>query len=247
MFSWKNEIFFDILGFHLLFSAVTLILVAFFYFFQREFIGILDAIFALTTIIFSIFFFLHTKKFREEFVYSFLISILAAASILFLFFWPEMPIQVFFGMLAMVSAGIFEMSEKSTFFEKFRLLARIFFLSMTVVFTVILMILMLFIFDSIYFLLPIIAFCFSVHMRFFNVVCYVLGIFATYWVYGVTFFSFISAESVFSTLLYIYLLPLLIIGNTYFWEERQKYDFAIIHYSSIAFSLIFFLYCLLLI
>ena len=49
IFSWKNEIFFDILGFHLIFSYITIVIVGIYYFFARETINLLDMIFSAVT------------------------------------------------------------------------------------------------------------------------------------------------------------------------------------------------------
>lgn len=65
-----------------------------------------------------------------------------------------------------------------------------------------------------------------------------------YLLYTFLFFGLIREGAIFSTLVFIYFFPLVIIMNTYFWEEKQKYDFAIIHYTSILFSIIFLLYTL---
>lgn len=98
-FNYRNEVFFDIFGFHLFFSAVTLILVSVVYFFMRPELSLLDFTFSVVTLAFSVFFFLQKKTPRHEFVYSFLISIIAGISIICLFFWPTMPVFLFFGIL----------------------------------------------------------------------------------------------------------------------------------------------------
>lgn len=132
-------------------------------------------------------------------------------------------------------------------FTDFLLPARIFFLSVTIFSAAILIILLPFVFESVYFLLPVLLFWFSVHIRFFNIICYCLAIFLAFWIYSVLFFGFLNANSLFFTLLFIYFLPLLIIINTYFWQQRQKYDFLILHYSAMTFSMLFFIYSFLMI
>ena len=89
-----------------------------------------------------------------------------------------------------------------------------------------------------------ILFLFFIHIRYSNYIAFSLAIFGTFYLYSLVFFSLISPESLVSTLLFIFFLPLCIIGNTYFWEERFPYDLRVLHYSSIVFSMIFTLYSL---
>lgn len=128
------------------------------------------------------------------------------------------------------------------FFRSFLLESRVFFLWVVIGITTILSVLLFWDFSAIYVLMPIIVFLFSVHVRFSNVVTYSLALFEVFLLYTFLFFGIISPTSPISTLIFIFLLPMIIIGNTYFWEESQKYDFAIMHYASIAFGAIFFLY-----
>ena len=89
-----------------------------------------------------------------------------------------------------------------------------------------------------------IVFLFLIHIRFSNYIALSGAIFGTFFLYSMIFFPLISTSSLISTLLFVFFLPLCIIGNTYFWEERFSYDLKMLHYSSIAFSSIFTLYSL---
>jgi hypothetical protein len=89
-----------------------------------------------------------------------------------------------------------------------------------------------------------IVFLFLIHIRFSNYIALSGAIFGTFFLYSMIFFPLISTTSLISTLLFVFFLPLCIIGNTYFWEERFPYDLKMLHYSSIAFSGIFTLYSL---
>lgn len=244
-FEWKNSVFFDILGFHLLFSYITIIAIGIFYFFSRENLGILDVIFTIVTIGFSVFFFNFETKYRKEFFVNFLISLFLALEIFLIFFFREIVLHMIIGAFGLFSILLFESSEKYKFFQPFFHLSRVFSLFVILGATALLSLLIFWNFSSIYFLLIFAVFLFSVHVRFSNIISYSMAIFVVYFLYGFVFLSLLSTESPLSSLLFIFFFPLLVIGNTYFWEEKQKYDFAIIHYSSIAFAWIFFLYTIL--
>lgn len=93
--SWKNPVFFDVLNFHLLFSYITLIIIAVYYYFFRETISWIDAIFSLATIVFSAFFFQNDDKKRREVFYAFLVSIFFALAIILLFLYSAMQLYMF--------------------------------------------------------------------------------------------------------------------------------------------------------
>ncbi len=95
------------------------------------------------------------------------------------------------------------------------------------------------------YVLPIFAiFLFSIHMRYSNYIAYSTAIIVVFFLYGYLFYSLIFLPDLISALLFIFFFPLCIIGNTYFWEERYSYDFSLLHYSSIGFSIITGLYSL---
>lgn len=97
-------------------------------------------------------------------------------------------------------------------------------------------------FAAVYFLFPVMLFLFSVHIRFSNLIAYGSAIYLLYFLYGFLFISLLSVESLLTSLIFIFLFPIILIGNTYFWDEKQPHDFIILHYSSIGFSGIFFVY-----
>lgn len=243
-FSWKNEVFFHVLGFHLVFSYITLAIIGVYYFFARELISWVTVIFSLVTIGFSYFFFLFDTKYRKEFFMCFLVSVFIVLKILLLFLFPALSLYVLLGVLGIFAIILFEVSEKHAFFAPFLKVSRIFFLSVVLGVVALLSVLIFWNFSSIYFLLVFVLFLLSVHMRFSNVVAYGAAIATVFWLYGFVFVSLLSVHSVFNSLIFIYFLSLLAIGNTYFWKEKQQYDFMILHYVSIAFSAIGFGYAL---
>jgi hypothetical protein len=84
----------------------------------------------------------------------------------------------------------------------------------------------------------------SIHVRYSNYVTYSIGLLIIYFLYSLFFISLLSSGVLFSVLIFIFFLPFLLIGITYFWEERFEYDFMILHYSSILFSGIYSIYSL---
>ena len=243
-FLWKNDIFFEVTRFHLIFSYITLFAIGIFYYFFPDRIGWLEVLFCLVVMGFSFFFFSYEKKERREVFHFFLWALLFSAEISILFFFPKIQLHVLIGLLSLFSLFIFEYAKRGSFFESFLLESRTFSLSFTIFGALLLMGMTFFWFDSIYFLVPLMIFFFSVHARFSNLVAYGAGIGVIYFLYAQVFFSLISPTSLSSTLIFIFFFPLAIILNTYFWEERYRWDFMIIHYSSIGFSIIFFLYTL---
>lgn len=174
----------------------------------------------------------------------FLVSVFIVLKILLLFLFPALSLYVLLGVLGIFAIILFEVSEKHAFFAPFLKVSRIFFLSVVLGVVALLSVLIFWNFSSIYFLLVFVLFLLSVHMRFSNVVAYGAAIATVFWLYGFVFVSLLSVHSVFNSLIFIYFLSLLAIGNTYFWKEKQQYDFMILHYVSIAFSAIGFGYAL---
>jgi hypothetical protein len=95
---------------------------------------------------------------------------------------------------------------------------------------------------SIFILIGILLFFLSIHIRYTNYIVFLVSILIMYAVYGLIFIDLIQQPSMSSVFLFIFFLPILLIGTTYFYEEQHQYDFMILHYSSVAFSIIFSLY-----
>lgn len=87
-------------------------------------------------------------------------------------------------------------------------------------------------------------FYFSIHIRYCNYVTYMVALLSLFFLYGSLFSSLLTPLSLVSSLLFLFFLPFLIIGTSYFWEEKYPYDFTLLHYSSIVFSLVTWLYSL---
>lgn len=241
-FNWKKKVFFDILRFHLLFSYITLIFIGMYYFFFREFIIFLDVIFSVVVLFFSYLYFNNNQYQYKEFLYTFLISVFLLWELVLLFFFKEITLYVLVWILLFFGILLFEWVRYLSFFENFLKEARIFFLILILIFVLSLSILLFFHFSVIYFLMWSIIFLISVHIRFFNIVAYISGISLVYLLYIYLFHSLLVSNSLLFVLVFMFFLPLILIGNTYFWKEKQKYDFIILHYSSIGFVILVSLY-----
>lgn len=111
-FEWKNDVFFDILNFHLLFSYITLLIVGGYYLVFPDSVGIIDVVFVMVALGFSVFFFSYEKKRRVEFFYCFLASIFLGAEIVLFFLFPSIDLYMLIGALALLALLLFEQSEK---------------------------------------------------------------------------------------------------------------------------------------
>lgn len=243
-FHWKHSVFFDMMSFHLVFSYITIFVLGIFYYFFPSETHWLGVIFTLVTIGFSIFFFQNDEKYRINIFYPFLLSCIFSIAIILIFFFPNISLAWVLGVIMIFMIALFEYSEKSSFFAPFFEPSRVFLLWSILGFIASLSLVLFFDFSAIYFLILGTIFLFSVHIRFSNLVTYSFGIWEIFLLYSFLFFSLLLVDSVFSSLVFIFFLPLLLIGNTFFWQEKQKYDFPIIHYSSIGFAAIFFAYAL---
>ncbi len=241
-FYWKNDVFFDISRFHLLYSYLTLIVIGvYFYFFPTD-INFLHIVFSGVVLGYSLFFFWYSCKENIGFFQLFLVSILSAWFLFARFLFPEMPVWMLSWIAGLVSIFFFEYIPKIQFFRPYLFESKVFFLSIVLVCAVLNTVLSFFTFESSYFLILFTIFFFSVHTRFSNYITYCVAILLLYYLYAFLFFNLLQPDSLISSLIFIFFFPVMLIGNTYFWEEKYQYDFSILHYSSIAFSVGFTLY-----
>jgi hypothetical protein len=88
------------------------------------------------------------------------------------------------------------------------------------------------------------GFFLTIHRRYTNYVVYIVAILEIFIVYALLFSGLLSRPDLTTLFLFLFFLPVLIIGTTYFWDEDHTYDFVLLHYSSIAFSVIYSLYAI---
>lgn len=241
-FYWKNDVFFDITRFHLLCSYITLVIIGIYFYFFREGISFLEPLFGGVVLIFSYFFFSYERKASKEIFHFFLLSSLFILELTILSVFPGTELFMLVGITGLFSLSLFELSKKEVFFEPYLQITRAFFLTVVLIVAFFLVGFSFSTFESIYFLIPLILFLFSVHIRYGNVVSYGSGTLLLFFLYSFVFHSLLSSGSIFTTFIFVFFFSFVLIGNTYFWEEKQQYDFAIIHYSSILFSVFSFLY-----
>lgn len=197
---------------------------------------------ALLTLISSYFLIIDGNR-ESRFLYAgiLLVSIFLVWFGFHIFFSP--PIFLFFLLLLLASIGFFEYGSKLLIFRTHISFIRY----CSLLFSLISVPFFLY-FQTQYFgwsilaLFGIIVFYFSIHVRYSNYVTYSLALLLIFYIYTLLFGSLLIAGGLFSVFLFIFFLPLLIIGNTYFWEQRESYDFIILHYSSIGFSVLTSLY-----
>ena len=159
-----------------------------------------------------------------------------------------MPIWTLLGITGIIALVLFEFLPRIPLFHDFIESSRIFLLSLLLGLTGILMISPFFSYFHFVYFLPIFAiFLFSIHIRYCNYISYSIATVVVFFLYSYLFYSLILLPDLLSALLFIFFFPLCIIGNTYFWEERYPYDFSLLHYSSIGFSIITGFYSLFLV
>lgn len=243
-FEWKNEMFFDIARIHMIFSYAILFSVVFLSFFFPQIITLTVLGLISISLLFSVFYFSHARREDILFFQGFLFSIMILGYIVSVIITGVISYSFIIFSFGITAILLFELMPRHAFFEPFLPLSKIYML-IAFLFSYFASIVWAF-FDTMYypFILVGIVFLFLIHIRFSNYIALSGAVFWTFFLYSIIFFSLMSVGSLLSTLLFIFFLPLCIIGNTYFWEERFPYDLKVLHYSSIAFSLIFTVYAI---
>ncbi len=243
-FYWKSDIFFEALRFHTLFTLTGTILFTLYFFSQSTAYEWLHIFLGLSGIISATLLLFYTQKENIIFVYSYLLTIFATIFMGVSFFFTEITPIFTLTVGIITSLVIFEYFPKMKIFSPY--------VSMMQYFT---LFFLLFSFppliflaaktsmiESITLIVILIVFFLSVHARYTNYVVYLLGLFGIFFTYALLFSGLLVASSPWSTFLFVFFLPLLLIGTTYFWQERHQYDCIILHYSWILFSLIYSIY-----
>ncbi len=241
-FHWKKSIFFDISRIHIILSYITILVSFFLLIFWRDQSLLLNIVLILMTFAYSYNFFSASQEEKIYLFLSFLFTILVGIFGIVYALFPSFTSPVNLSILPILCIVSFEGIWYISVFRKFFASARIFFLIVLILSSIPVLFLSISSFSLVFLLTCITIFLFSVHIRYSNYVCFWGGIFLIYFIYTIIFFSLLTTGSLLSALLFVFFLPLCIIGNTYFWEQRFEYDFTFLHYSSIAFSVIFSLY-----
>ncbi len=238
-FDWNTIFFRDALRFHLICSYITILSQVIYFFVFSGDIIMIHIFFSAVTMVFSYVFFTYCWDESSSMFLVFLISLIISLDTVVLYFFPSMQIWTLLGITGMISITLFESTPHITLFDNFTEPSRILLLSFLLSITGMVMISPIFSYFHFVYFLPIFAlFLFSIHIRYCNYVSYSTAITVTFFLYSYLFYSLIFLPDIISALLFIFFLPLCIIGNTYFWEERYPYDFSLLHYSSIGFSIV---------
>ncbi len=241
-FNWKKSIFFDISRIHLVLSYITILISFFLLIFWKEQSLLLNGVLILVTFAYSYRFFSASQEEKIYLFLSFLFTTLVGIFSIVYALFPSFASPINLSILPIVCIVSFEGIWYISVFRRFFSSARIFFLIFLILLSIPILFLSVSSFPLVFLLICIAIFLFSVHIRYSNYVCFWGGIFVIYFIYTIIFFSLLTTGSLLSALLFVFFLPLCIIGNTYFWDQRFEYDFTFLHYASIAFSVVFSLY-----
>lgn len=244
-FEWDTVFFRDALRFHLICSYITILAQLIYFFIFSGDITLIHIFFSSVTIGFSYLFFTYFREENTSIFLIFLASLIVSFDTIILYILPSMYIWTLLSITGIISIILFEYIPRIPLFHSFIESSRIFLLSWILGLTAILIVSPVFSYFHFVYVLPIFAiFLFSIHMRYSNYIAYSTAIIVVFFLYGYLFYSLIFLPDLISALLFVFFFPLCIIGNTYFWEERYSYDFSLLHYSSIGFSIVTGLYSL---
>ncbi len=243
-FYWKNDIFFELFRFHTFFAMISTILFSISTLLRPLTQFILFPIIGTIALIATWFLLSYTKKESIIFLVSFLLTLFATLYLAIISVIWDIALIYMFVLASILAFSIFDIlprisifTEYTTVFQYFSLLSILTFLPVIVFIAASTLHS-----ASIMLLWCIILFLLSIHVRYTNYVVFIVSILCTYFVYALLFWDLLTRPSAFSLFLFIFFLPILLIGTTYFWEELHIYDFIILHYSSIAFSVLCSLY-----
>ena len=246
VFSWKQDIFFDIVRFHTFFTlSSTLCLVVFclFLWVSSEFGHFLLLLFGLSSWLFILFF--HPRE-HSIFILLLLFSFFCIPLIWSTLLIPDTSLWVLSGVSLFAGLILFEYISHLRLFLHYIRIIQYFSLSiillseLSIVYTL---------FHGVYtsgiiFSIISIVFFLFVHVRYTNYIAYIFSLVLTFFLYSIIFTGLLDSKTLTSLFLFIFFLPILLIWSTYIWEEAHGYDFMILHYTSILFSVIYSIYIL---
>ncbi len=244
-FDWKNKLFFDTTRIHTILTYLTLLGVFFASFFVPSIFDVHIFILLLISLIFSFIFSESIPEKDAPFFLGFLSLVLLVPYFVYFFFlWNGHNIPVLISTIGLGSIILFEITPRQKLFSLYLEESRIFMLVITLVITFLSMVMSFFSSGFFFPLFLYSIFFFFVHIRFYNSLVFGSGLLTLFFLYSQLFFPLLYSWSFLSVLMFLFFLPLCIIGNTYFWEEKHPHDMEFLHYSSIAFSILFSLYAL---
>lgn len=243
-FYWKNDIFFELLRFHTLFTIISSIIFTLSLLLQSQIPSILHPITALMWIISWTFLLSYTRQENNIFLWSYLTGIFATVILTALWLIPGIRIIEICALLIALALVVFEYLPNRPIFYPYSDIFRYFSLVSVLVLLLPVVYIAFDTVDSIAIILLSITVIFflSIHRRFTNYIVYIVAILEVFLVYSLLFSGLLVHPDITSVFLFLFFLPLLLVISTYVWEESHIYDFIILHYSSIAFSILYSLY-----
>ena len=242
-FHWKRDLFFESLRFHTVFTLASTVII----FCSKFFLGNTDHISLLLLLLGMtswVFLLSYKEKETPPFIVLFLISLFVGISGVYMAIFPTTNTIPLLAILLLLSFLTFELFPRFPIFLPYISTLRYFWLIVSMSITAVLV---FFVFRemasaAILLILFSILFFFRVHIRFTNYIAYLIGIFLIFFLYSMIFSWLISPSTPASTFLFLFFLPILLIGITYLFDEAHDYDFTILHYSSIVFGIVFSIY-----
>lgn len=246
-FYWKNDVFFELLRFHTLFTLISSIVFTLALLLQDQTPSLLHPVIALMGILSWTFLLSYVRQENNIFLWSYLSGIFALVILTTVWLLPGIRFIELCAIATVLWLFLFEYFPNRPIYYPYATVFRYFSL---VSILVILLPVAYIAFDSVDSLAIIILsitvlFFLSVHRRYTNYVVYVVAILEVFLVYSLLFSGLLVHPDITSVFLFLFFLPLMLIASTYLWDEAHAYDFTILHYSSIAFSMLYCLYTVL--
>lgn len=246
-FYWKNDVFFELLRFHTLFTLISSIIFTLSLLLQSQAPSFLHPVTAIMWILSWTFLLSYTRQENNIFLWSYLSGTFATVILASLWSIPSIRIIEICAILTALALVIFEYLPNRPIFYPYATIFRYFSLVSILLLLLPISYIAFDTVDSIAIILLSITVIFflSVHRRFTNYVVYIVAILEVFLIYSLLFSGLLIHPDMTSVFLFLFFLPLLLIISTYLWEEAHVYDFVILHYSSIAFSILYSLYTVL--
>lgn len=246
LFYWKHDVFFEALRFHTLFTLLGTILLIFSNILSGISYEMLHLLLLILGIGASIFLLTFTRKEGYTFLITLLFSLFLTCILSFLLVFPRPEIITLFALSLAISCIFFDLLPRLPLLEKYTAIIRYFALTICLVSTIWLISFVFIEFSTLGVLALSLSFFFllSIHIRFTNYIGYIFALFLLFFLYSVLFIGLLDPSTPISLFLFIFFLPVLLLWSTYIIEEAHTYDFIILHYSSIGFSVAYSLYSL---
>jgi hypothetical protein len=245
-FYWKNDVFFELLRFHTLFTLISTIVFTLSLLLEPNSINILHPVIWFIWVLAGTFLLSYTRQESPVFLWSYLAGIFATLIVVWLWAFPDIRMISLCAIAIFSGIFIFEYFPRFTMFYTYSTAFRYFILVVILLFLLPVAYIAIDSVDSLAITLLAVSagFFLTIHRRYTNYVVYIVAILEIFIVYALLFSWLLVHPSLSTLFLFLFFLPVLIIGTTYFWDEDHAYDFILLHYSSIAFSVIYSLYAI---